>query len=128
MKNISIYILSTEECYTLNERLLGVFKTHLAEESVINDVLPYLNDLNRDLSARLSKNNSNLLTKELVAKDQLRNAAFTGFRDYCKAFTNVKDSVKSEAAKKIGRVDPEGRLDTPKSGIHETHRFAKGLK
>lgn len=102
MKNITTHILSTEECYTLNERLLGVFKTHLAKESVISDVLPYLTDINRDLSAILSRNNSNnLLTQQLAAKDQLRGAAFTGFRDYCKVFIKVKDPAKSEAAKQL---------------------------
>ena len=101
MKSIPIYILNIEECYALNERLLNVFKADLVKEVFVSKLLPNLVEINADLSAIIANTGSSDLTKQLADKDRARDAAFVGFRDYCKAFSNSSDPVKSAAARKL---------------------------
>ena len=101
MKNVSIYILNVEECYALNERLMNVFKADLARDVFVGKLLPILVELNADLSAIMANTGSSTLTKQLADRNRARDAAFTGFRDYCKAFINAPDPVQSAAAGKL---------------------------
>lgn len=93
-------MLNVEECYALNERLLNVFQT-LVEETFVGKILPYLVEINAGLSATMANIGSSDLTKQLAEKDQARDQAFVGFRDYCKAFTSAPNSGQSVAAEKL---------------------------
>ena len=101
MKHVSIYILNVEECYALNERLMNVFKADLAREVFVGKLLPILVELNADFSAIMANVGSSAQTKLLADKDHVRDAAFTGFRDYCKAFISAPDPAQSAAAGKL---------------------------
>lgn len=61
-------------------------------------------DINADLSAIIANTGSSDLTKQLAEKDDARDRAFVGFRDYCNAFIHVPDPVKSAAAEKLTRL------------------------
>ena len=101
MSNLAVYLLNVEECYILNQQILNILKADLPEEFSIAKVLPYLEQLDRDLSAVLAKSDTTALTAERAEKDEARDIAFTAFRDYCKAFIYGPDSVKSAAAKQL---------------------------
>ncbi len=101
MSNLAIYLLNTEECCTLNERLLSIFKTNLSEDSAVEKVIPHIEELNADLTAIMARVSNTELTKEIAEKDNARDIAFIAFRDYCKAFSNMPDPTQAAAAGKL---------------------------
>ena len=101
MSNLATYLLNAEECYILNQRVLKILKEELPEEISVNKVRPFLEQLDTNLAALLAKANSAEITAMLNEADAARDRAFIGFRDFCAAFTNIPDPVKSEAAKKL---------------------------
>lgn len=101
MKNVAIHILNVEEGYVLNERLINVFKTDFPREVFVGKLLPHLIELNADLSAIMSNLGSSALTKKLADRDNIRDLAFIGFRDYCKAFASASAPAQSAAAGKL---------------------------
>ena len=101
MINLAIHLLNTEECCTLSERLLSIFKTDLPKDSAVKKVLPFLEKLDDDLKAIMAKISNTEDTENIAEKDKARDIAFILFRDYCKAFTNMPDPAQAAAAAKL---------------------------
>ena len=101
MSNLAVYLLNTEECSTLSKRLLSIFKTDLSEEISVKKVLPHLEKLNDDLTSIMARVSNTDLTRQIAEKDDARDTAFIGFRDYCKAFANMPDPKQAVAAGKL---------------------------
>ena len=102
MSNLAVYLLNIEECCTLSDRLISVFKSDLSEEPSVQKIFPHIEALNDDLTSVMSRITSNTdLTRQIAENDAARDTAFIGFRDYCKAFTNMPDPKQADAAGKL---------------------------
>jgi hypothetical protein len=104
---------------------LNVLKTDLKKESFVNKILPHLVEINADLSAIIANIGSSDLTKQLAEKDDARDRAFVGFREYCNAFIHMPDPVKSAAAEKLTRLI---RKVASESGLLRTDRFSESAE
>ena len=71
MSNLSIYLLTVEQCHTLNERLLDIFKTDLPKNDVsMNKVIPHLINLGDDLAAIVERVRKNAFTGQVNEADE----------------------------------------------------------
>lgn len=99
MSNLSIYLLTVEQCHTLNERLLDIFKTDIPKNDVsMNKVIPHLIKLGEDLAAIVERVRKNAYTGQVNEADEQRDRAFTLFRDYCEVYSKSPDPKQAQAA------------------------------
>ncbi len=98
MKNLPSTILTTEEIYTFAVRLKEFLKEAGIDDQFISEILPILIKESEEVSYVLAKTAGSVYTKQVNDKDDSRDKAFVGLRDYIHAYTNSPDDEKAEAA------------------------------
>ncbi len=98
MKELPVSILSSTELNTFATRLVGVSNEALADNPYVVTLGTIIEKSNADLSDSLGKTMGSEYTSKLLVKDQGRDHAFIGFRDYISSFTHDKNVEKQVAA------------------------------
>ncbi len=98
MKSLPITILTTEEIYTFSERFKELLREAGINDEFVDRMLPVILKENEDLSLVLARVASSIFTKKICNKDNKRDKAFIGLRDYINAFTHSPDEETAEAA------------------------------
>ncbi len=94
MKYFSLSILSKDELYTSSDRIQKIVGSTGMADPFIGAILPVLQKHVNDLGVVLGKYAGSEFTTVLANSDEGRDVAFTGLRDYCKAFTSRVTSLK----------------------------------
>ncbi len=104
MKYYAPTMLSSDEAHISATRL---YKT--ATDSIPND--PFLSKVGKlleppilDLSIALGRTTDSTMVKLVESKDDVRDARFIGFRDYCKALASDDDPAVASAAKLLVHI------------------------
>lgn len=89
------------ELNSIAKTFLTLYKESSISDEFFNEVIPFLEEANQQLSTLLIKSVNTELNEKLSKADHIRDAAFIAFRDYCRVFENYHIPHKAKAARKI---------------------------
>lgn len=98
MKNLPTSILSSAELNTIAGRIVDVSLKALADNPYVVTICTLIGKSNSDLSKSLGRTLISDYTSQLFIKDQARDNAFIGFRDFISALTHSNNEGKKAAA------------------------------
>jgi hypothetical protein len=98
MKNLPFSILNPNELYTISCRIVEASMDAFSSNAYVTTLCERIERGNRDLAKGLGRSLNSEFTSVLLDKDQVRDNAFIGLRDYIRAFCHSSDTEKATAA------------------------------
>jgi len=109
MKNLPFSMLSSNELYTTSCRIVEACKLSLSGNEFVSTLCSSVDMGNSDLGKGLGKSLNSDFTPLLILRDQARDNAFIGLRDFASSFSHSNDEGKAAAGKNLtGIFDTTG--------------------
>ena len=104
MKNFVHSILNSNELYTASKRINEIATQNLGDDSYVVKVCAKLDEDNSDMAKALGKALNSVFTPQLIEKDDKRDMAFIGLRDYISAYCHSNSPAKVSAALALSAI------------------------